>query len=86
MMRAHRKQFKEALKTTGLPPMRFHDMRHSAASMLAALGVHPSVAQRIFGHANISTTLAVYTHVEQGAIRDATGLMGGLFDREREAK
>lgn len=80
-----RKHFKEALQAAGLPAMRFHDMRHSAASMLAALGVHPSVAQRILGHANISTTLAVYTHVEQVAMRDATDLMGGLFDAEKEA-
>lgn len=80
-----RKHFKDALKTAGLPEMRFHDMRHSAASMLAALGVHPSVAQRILGHANISTTLAIYTHVEQVAMREATDLMDGLFDREKEA-
>lgn len=80
-----RKHFQDALEHAGLPPMRFHDMRHSAASMLAALGVHPSVAQRILGHANISTTLSVYTHVEQVAMRDATDLMGGLFDAEKEA-
>lgn len=81
-----RKHFREALTTAGLPPMRFHDMRHSAASMLAALGVHPSVAQRILGHANIHTTLAVYTHVENVAMREATDLIGDLFSAEKEAK
>lgn len=81
-----RKQFKAALVRAGLPVMRFHDMRHSAASMLAARGVHPSVAQRILGHANVNTTLAVYTHVDDPSMREATDLMGDLYDGEKEAK
>ncbi|HEV2073522.1 MAG TPA: site-specific integrase, partial [Thermomicrobiales bacterium] len=80
-----RKHFKRKLEGAGLPPMRFHDMRHSAASMLAARGVHPSVAQRILGHANINTTLAVYTHVEDAMMRQATDLMGDLYETEMEA-
>lgn len=79
-----RKHFKQTLERADLPPMRFHDMRHSAASMLAARGVHPSVAQRILGHANISTTLAVYTHVEEAMMRQATDLMGDLYESEKE--
>jgi integrase len=60
---AERTGLKQEIERAGRPPIRFHDMRHSAASFLAARGVHPSVAQAILGHANVSTTLSVYTHV-----------------------
>ncbi len=43
--------------------MRFHDLRHSCATLLAAQGVPPRVAMEILGHANISTTINIYTQV-----------------------
>jgi integrase len=45
----------------GVPRIRVHDTRHTCASLLAALGVHPRVAMRILRHAQISTTMEVYT-------------------------
>jgi integrase len=80
-----RKHFKQALTRAGLPAIRFHDMRHSASSFLAARGVHPSVAQAILGHANVSTTLSVYTQVSHDTMREATDLLGDLFDADTEA-
>jgi integrase len=61
-----RTRFKRALQAAGLPPMRFHDLRHSCATLLAEHNVHPRIAQQILGHATIRTTMEVYTHVVRG--------------------
>src|SRR5205807_3736146 len=42
----------------------FHSLRHTTATLLARAKVHPSVAQKILRHANIETTLTIYTHVD----------------------
>ena len=54
--------FHAVRERAGLPPLRFHDLRHSALSFLAAQGVAPRVAMEIAGHADIRLTLGVYTH------------------------
>ena len=63
--------FQDRLKRAGLPQMRFHDLRHGCASLLVAQGVHPRVAMEILGHATLSTTMQIYSHVIQQAQRDA---------------
>ena len=55
--------FKKLLALAGLPTMRYHDLRHGAASLMAAQGVPPRVAMEILGHAQISTTMNIYAHV-----------------------
>lgn len=55
--------FKRALKDAGLPSMRFHDLRHSAATLLLAMGVHVKVVQELLGHSNVLITLNTYSHV-----------------------
>jgi integrase len=57
------KHFRALVVAAGLPPMSVHQLRHGTATLLAALGVHPSVAQAILRHASPDTTLSVYTHV-----------------------
>ena len=47
---------REVLKKAGLPDIRFHDLRHSAATMLLAMKVHPKVVQELLGHNQISDT------------------------------
>ena len=42
----------------------FHSLRHTTATLLARAKVHPSVAQKILRHADIETTLAIYTHFD----------------------
>ena len=54
---------KRGLKEAGLPSIRFHDLRHSAATLLLSLGVHPKVVQELLGHSQISMTLDIYSHV-----------------------
>lgn len=57
------KEFNELLREAGLPHVRFHDLRHSAATLLLTMGVHPKVVQEILGHSDISMTLDIYSHV-----------------------
>ncbi len=55
--------FKEALHGAGLPPVRFHDLRHTAATLLLRQGVHPKVVSEMLGHATITITLDTYSHL-----------------------
>jgi len=59
----HQKYFKPLLKKAGLPAIRFHDLRHTSATLLLSAGVHPKVVQERLGHSQISVTLDVYSHV-----------------------
>jgi integrase len=54
------------MKRTGLEGIRLHDARHSHASLMLKQGVHPKVVQERLGHATISTTLDLYSHVAPG--------------------
>ena len=64
-------QLKVFLKRADLPDIRFHDLRHSAATLLLSLGVHPKVVQEILGHSQISMTLDIYSRVMPSMHEDA---------------
>lgn len=66
------KTFKRLLEKCGLPRMRFHDLRHSAATILFSWGTHPKVVQEILGHSQISMTLDVYSHMLPSMQEDVT--------------
>jgi site-specific recombinase XerD len=51
--------------------MRFHDLRHSAATLLLGQGVHAKIVQEMLGHTRISTTLDLYSHVTPTMQRQA---------------
>ena len=55
--------FKEALKQAELPAIRFHDLRHTAATILLTRGVHVKVVSEMLGHTTITLTLDTYSHV-----------------------
>jgi integrase len=57
-----RRAFWPLLQKAGLSRLRFHDLRHSAATLLLAQGVHPKVVQELLGHSSISLTLDTYSH------------------------
>ncbi|UIJ33371.1 tyrosine-type recombinase/integrase [Allobranchiibius sp. GilTou73] len=60
----YRRHYKPALVTAGLPTeTRFHDLRHTFASMLLAAGVEPLKVSRWSGHASLATTDKIYSHL-----------------------
>lgn len=56
------RHFKPLLKRTGLPDKRWHDLRHTCATLLLGRGVHPKLVQHLLGHASITITLDLYSH------------------------
>ena len=58
--------FKPLLKRAGLPDIRFHDLRHTCATLLLSRGHHPKLVQELLGHASVAITLDRYSHVLPG--------------------
>ena len=72
------------LEEAGLPLIRFHDLRHSAATILLSMGVNPKVIQERLGHASVTITLGRYSHVTASMQREANGLLNEAFQRTAE--
>jgi integrase len=53
----------KALRQAGLPDMRFHDLRHSSATILLAMKIDARLIQERLGHSDITVTLGIYGHV-----------------------
>jgi len=75
------RSFSKLLKKIGLPHMRFHDLPHSAATILLVAGVHPKVVQERLGHSTVAMTLDVYSHVLPSMQQEAAGKTDDLFKR-----
>jgi integrase len=74
-----RQRFDKLLKEAGLPDVRFHDLRHSAATILLSIGVPAKVVQEILGHSQISMTMDTYSHVLPDMQQQAMDKMDELF-------
>src|SRR5215212_9482084 len=57
------RSFRPLLERADLPRIRFHDLRHTCATLLLSRGTHPKIVQEMLGHANISMTMDTYSHV-----------------------
>lgn len=77
-------QFHRLLNKAGLPQRRFHDLRHSCATLLLAQGVSPRVVMEILGHSQIALTMNTYTHVLPELKRDAADRMERVLQTEME--
>jgi integrase len=77
-------EFKKLLKKAGLPAIRFHDLRHSAATLLLSLGVHAKVVQEMLGHTQISMTMDIYSHVLPSMQQDAVSRLNELLIKRNE--
>jgi integrase len=73
------RRFKKFLSEAGLPSMRYHELRHGAVLLMAALGIAPRVTMEILVHARIRTTMNVYSHVAPEFQRDAVDRMGSAL-------
>jgi integrase len=56
-------RYKALLKRAELPMIRFHDLRHTCATLLLSKNVNPKIVSEMLGHASIAITLDTYSHV-----------------------
>ena len=77
--------FPKLLKQYGMRDIRFHDLRHTCASLLVSLDVNMKVIQKYLGHSNMSTTADIYSHLDANATGEAGMKLGKLLsDDESE--
>jgi len=74
------RDFEKALARAGLARIRFHDLRHTAATLLLKENVHPKIVQEMLGHSSISLTLDTYSHILPDIQKEATEKMDKLFE------
>ena len=78
--------FAKVLKKARLPHIRFHDLRHTHATLLLKAGEHPKIVSERLGHANIGITLDTYSHVLPGLQERAAEHFDNLVTRENGGK
>ncbi|MED4599612.1 site-specific integrase [Paenibacillus validus] len=71
--------FRAFLKKNKLRYIRFHDLRHTAATLLINKGVHAKVISERLGHGNITTTMNIYGHALQEADKDAANKVSDIL-------
>lgn len=71
--------FEAAIARAGVPSIRVHDLRHSFATLALGAGVHPKQVQEMLGHADVSITLDIYSHVTEDMHREAAERIGRLL-------
>ena len=74
--------FKKLLTRAGLPmATRFHNLRHTCATLLLTKGVRPKIVQEMLGHSSITITLDIYSHVlpnmQEGAVSATEDIFEG---------
>ncbi len=77
-----RHAFTWACKRAGVAVLRFHDLRHTAATLALEAGVHPKVVQERLGHASVQITLDTYSHVQESVGKDAAGTIARYLEGE----
>ena len=72
-------EFHDMAKKAGLGEVRFHDLRHTFASIMLLRGVSPKVISEALGHASVAFTMDVYSHIIKGMQEDAMSLLDGVL-------
>ena len=75
----HRRSFKPLLEEAGLPDVRFHDLRHTFASIALGKGANINTVSKMLGHSSVKVTLDVYGHLMPGMQAEALGHLDGVF-------
>ncbi len=73
--------FRRITRAVGLEGTRFHDLRHTHASLLLRAGVHPKIVQERLGHSTVAITLDLYSH----AVSDLQVAAACRYDEMMEA-
>ncbi len=79
------RRYRDLTARAGVPTIRFHDLRHTSATLLLSQGVHGKIVQERLGHANIAMTLDLYSHVTSDMQRQAAEMMEATIG-DTEAK
>ena len=77
-------EWRRLINGSGLPRLRFHDLRHAHATHLLASGVHPKVASERLGHSQVGITIDLYSHVMPGMQEDAAAKVDAALRAARK--
>lgn len=80
--RTFTEHYNNFLQKHGIHHIRFHDLRHSFASILLEAGESPKVIQELLGHSTITTTMDIYAHVSQSAKRNTIHRLDSLVQKK----
>src|SRR6266487_3255862 len=78
------KLFKKLFAEVGFPDMHFHDLRHSAATILLSMGINMKVIQELLGHSDIAITLGLYSHLLPSMQKEVTDMWDDVFGCDEE--
>jgi integrase len=77
-------RFATLVKAAGVGPLRFHDLRHTSATLMLSAGVHPKVVSERLGHSGVAITLDTYSHVLPGLQEEAANLLDAFLTGQRQ--
>jgi integrase len=75
--------FAKIVKQAGLVNVRFHDLRHTFASLMLLRGAKPKVISEALGHSSVAFTMDVYSHIIEGMQSDAMALLDEVLPKGR---
>ncbi len=78
-----KKSYSRLIQAAGVPKIRFHDLRHTHATMLLSQGVNAKVISERLGHSNIKTTLDIYSHILPNMQEEAANQIDALFSKSK---
>jgi integrase len=73
------KSFERLIMQAGLPPIRFHDTRHTFATLMLELGESPKTVQTMLGHSRVAITLDIYSHMSLELEKKAAAKLNAAF-------
>ena len=79
-------QFPKLLEKNGLRSIRFHDLRHSCASLMVMNGVSMKQVQEWLGHSTFSTTADIYAHLDYKSKQGSAGVIANLLGESKLPK
>lgn len=78
--------FKRLLKQANLPDVRFHDLRHGAATVLLAAKVDLKVVSELLGHSSVAITADIYAHISPEMQQEIVNKMDDLYGKKESKK
>jgi integrase len=78
------KKFAKVLKENNLKHIRFHDLRHSNATLMLKANIPPKVASKMLGHSTVGITMDLYSHVLESMQSEATNAIDQLFTKSKK--